>query len=226
MKVNVVQNVLQANDLVANKNREVFKKHQALAVNLISSPGSGKTTLLEKTIPALGPDQKSIVIVGDLQTTRDADRLSDKAYQVTQVNTGLSCHLYANQIAQSLETLKINEADYLFIDDEGLNYFSWRPQAEIHLDAAGFGLYYSTVIKFKKKTYVHAAARLKAFGTICKILGKNHTLTTLREFVVLPKTHKKCPVKFRKFLQHRFSGPGSNSNARLKVLYEEVKHLR
>jgi len=119
MKVNVVQNVLQANDLVANKNREVFKKHQTLAVNLISSPGSGKTTLLEKTIPALDPDQKSIVIVGDLQTTRDADRLSDKAYQVTQINTGLSCHLYANQIAQSLETLNVHEVDYLFIENVG-----------------------------------------------------------------------------------------------------------
>lgn len=119
MRVNVVKNVLQANDIVANKNREVFKENQTLAVNLISSPGSGKTTLLEKTIPALGPDKKSTVIVGDLQTTRDADRLSDKAYQVTQINTGLSCHLYANQIEQSLNELDFKEADFLFIENVG-----------------------------------------------------------------------------------------------------------
>jgi hypothetical protein len=118
------------------------------------------------------------------------------------------------------------EADSLFLDDEGLNYFSWRPQAEIHLDAAGFGLYYASVIKFKKKTYAHAAARLKAFGTICKLLGKNHTLTMLRDFAIIYSSHKKSPVKLWKYLQHRFSGPGSNSNARLKVLYEEVKHIR
>ena len=119
MKVNVVKNVLQANDIVANKNRQMFKENQTLVVNLISSPGSGKTTLLEKTIPALGPENKSIVIVGDLQTTRDADRLSDKAYQVTQINTGLSCHLYANQIAESLDDLNFKEADFLFIENVG-----------------------------------------------------------------------------------------------------------
>ncbi len=119
MKVNVVKNVLQANDIVANKNRQTFKESQTLAINLISSPGSGKTTLLEKTIPALNPDSQSIVIVGDLQTTRDADRLSDKAYQVTQINTGLSCHLYANQIAESLGDLNFKEADFLFIENVG-----------------------------------------------------------------------------------------------------------
>ena len=119
MKVNVVKNVLQANDMVADRNRQVFRENQVLAVNLISSPGSGKTTLLEKTVPALGPDNRSIVIVGDLQTTRDADRLSDKAYQVTQINTGLSCHLYANQIAESLCALDLTEAGFLFIENVG-----------------------------------------------------------------------------------------------------------
>lgn len=119
MKVNVVQNVLKANDIVANENREVFKENGTLAINLISSPGSGKTTLLEKTIPALSPESKSIVIVGDLQTTRDADRVADKAYQVTQINTGLSCHLYANQIAQSLSELDFKAADFLFIENVG-----------------------------------------------------------------------------------------------------------
>jgi hydrogenase nickel incorporation protein HypB len=114
-----VSNVLKANDLVANKNREIFKAHQTLAVNLISSPGSGKTTLLEKTIPALGKEKRSIVIVGDLQTTRDADRLSDKARQVTQINTGLSCHLYANQIAQSLDALDLDRSDFVFIENVG-----------------------------------------------------------------------------------------------------------
>jgi len=119
MKVNVVKNVLQANDIVAQHNREAFKENGTLAVNLISSPGSGKTTLLEKTLPALGEDCKSIVVVGDLQTTRDADRLENNAYQVTQINTGLSCHLYANQIAESLDALDLAEADFLFIENVG-----------------------------------------------------------------------------------------------------------
>jgi len=119
MKINVVKKVFKANDLVAQENRKIFKETGILAVNVISSPGSGKTTLLEKTIPSLMPDQKSLVIVGDLQTTRDAERLSPFAQQVTQINTGLSCHLYANQIAQSLGDLNLKEADFFFIENVG-----------------------------------------------------------------------------------------------------------
>ena len=119
MKVNVVKNVLKANDVVAEENRRIFKEAGTLAINLISSPGSGKTTLLEKTIPRLLPSQKSIVIVGDLETTRDADRLSPYAEEVTQINTGLSCHLYANQIAKSLNSFDLTKSDFLFIENVG-----------------------------------------------------------------------------------------------------------
>ncbi len=118
-KVNVVKNVLGANDLVAEKNRETFKQANILSVNLISSPGSGKTTLLVKTMAALQPEQKSIAIVGDLKTTRDADRLSETAWESIQINTGMSCHLYANQIAQSIDNVALAQAEFLFIENVG-----------------------------------------------------------------------------------------------------------
>ncbi len=119
MKVNVVKSVLKANDLIAENNRDLFRQYRTVALNLISSPGSGKTTLLERTISALKPAQQSVVIVGDLETSRDADRLQPHAYEVTQINTGLSCHLYANQIAQSARDLPLDQADYLFIENVG-----------------------------------------------------------------------------------------------------------
>ncbi|MHC4124655.1 MAG: hydrogenase nickel incorporation protein HypB [Planctomycetota bacterium] len=121
MKINVVsvKRAIDANNVVASENRRLFKEADTLAINLISSPGSGKTTLLEKTIPALLPERKSIVIVGDLNTTRDAERLVSCAHQVTQINTGMSCHLYANQIAKSLGDLNLEAADFLFIENVG-----------------------------------------------------------------------------------------------------------
>ncbi|MDD4956347.1 MAG: hydrogenase nickel incorporation protein HypB [Candidatus Omnitrophica bacterium] len=119
MRINVVKNVLNSNDVVAEKNREMFRKAGLLAVNLISSPGSGKTTLLEKTIPELGRDKRSVVLVGDLDTTRDAERLEPHAAEVTQINTGMSCHLYANQVSGSLEEGKLKGMDYLFIENVG-----------------------------------------------------------------------------------------------------------
>jgi hypothetical protein len=95
------------------------------------------------------------------------------------------------------------------LDDEGINYYSWRPQAEIFLDAAGLGLDYASAIKFKKKNHTHAAARLKTFGTICKLMGQNHATSTLRDFTSIHSSHKKSPDKLWKYLQHRFSGPGN-----------------
>ena len=118
MKITVAQRVLKANDTVAQENRKVFKEAGLLSLNLISSPGSGKTTLLEKTLPALKPE-KSIVIVGDLETTRDAERVEKEALDVVQINTGMSCHLYANQVTESLKGLPLKEADYLFIENVG-----------------------------------------------------------------------------------------------------------
>lgn len=119
MKVNVVKSVLQANDIVANETRQVFKTNKVLAANFISSPGSGKTTLLEKTLQALSGKHKSVVLVGDLQTTRDADRLAPHAEEVTQINTGLSCHLYANQVAEGLKDMNLNDIGFVFIENVG-----------------------------------------------------------------------------------------------------------
>ncbi len=119
MKINVVESVLKANDAIALENRRRMDAAGVLAINLMSAPGSGKTTLLEKTIPALGPGQRCAVLVGDLQTTRDADRLGAVAAEVTQINTGQGCHLTASQVAAGLDTLKLKEIAYLFIENVG-----------------------------------------------------------------------------------------------------------
>ena len=119
MKINVVESVLKANDTVANENRRRLNATQVLAINLMSAPGSGKTTLLEKTIPALGPDNTSAVLVGDLQTTRDAERLGGLAAQTTQINTGRGCHLDAAQVSAGLDSLILAGLAYLFIENVG-----------------------------------------------------------------------------------------------------------
>jgi hydrogenase nickel incorporation protein HypB len=47
--VEVEQDILHHNNLLAQRNRGYFLAKHILALNLVSSPGSGKTTLLEKT---------------------------------------------------------------------------------------------------------------------------------------------------------------------------------
>ncbi|MGD8451163.1 MAG: hydrogenase nickel incorporation protein HypB [Phycisphaerae bacterium] len=119
MKINVVESVLKANDAVAEENRRRLSAARLLAVNLMSAPGSGKTKLLEKTIPALGSEYLSAVLVGDLQTTRDAERLGDLAAHTTQINTGSGCHLTATQVAEGLKGLPLEQVAFLFIENVG-----------------------------------------------------------------------------------------------------------
>ncbi len=118
-KINVVESVLKANDAIARENRERMTRANLLSVNLMSAPGSGKTTLLEKTLPELAPEHACAVLVGDLQTTRDAERVGDLASAVTQINTGRGCHLDAAQVAEGLSGLPLDAVDFLFIENVG-----------------------------------------------------------------------------------------------------------
>jgi len=119
MKINVAKSVLDAGEQVAEENRRRIGAAGLLAINLMSSPGSGKTALLENTIPALASEGKSAVLVGDLQTTRDAERLDPLAAQVTQINTGRGCHLSPIQVAEGLRSLDLRDIDFLFIENVG-----------------------------------------------------------------------------------------------------------
>lgn len=119
MKIKVVESVLKANDAIADTNRSLLNKHNVMAINMMSAPGSGKTTLLQRTIPAIAAKKKCAVLVGDLQTTRDAERLSGLGAEVIQINTGRGCHLDPQQVTEGLQTLNLEEIDLLFIENVG-----------------------------------------------------------------------------------------------------------
>ena len=76
-EIKVVRRVLDANDIMANRMRSHFAAHKVFVLNMMSSPGSGKTTTLQKTLARIMPDLRCAVIVGDICTTNDADRLAE-----------------------------------------------------------------------------------------------------------------------------------------------------
>ncbi len=119
MKINVMQDVLQANDRIAGENRQLFQKNHNLVLNLMSSPGAGKTSLLEKTAELLQGKLRLGVIVGDLETTRDADRISKYNVPAIQLTTGNACHLDANMVSYALPHLKLDEIDILVVENVG-----------------------------------------------------------------------------------------------------------
>lgn len=119
IKIQLVKNVLKANDVIAAGNRDFFADNGILAINVMSSPGAGKTTLIENTITSLKNEMTIAVIEGDIQTTYDADRISAVGAQVVQINTEGACHLDANMISQTLGQMELDSVDSLIIENVG-----------------------------------------------------------------------------------------------------------
>jgi hydrogenase nickel incorporation protein HypB len=119
MKINVMTDILEANDRIATANGDVFNKNRNLVLNLMSSPGAGKTSLLEKTGEALKGNLRLGVIAGDIETSRDAERLEKHKLPVIQLTTGSACHLDANMIASALPHIDLKKIDILVIENVG-----------------------------------------------------------------------------------------------------------
>ena len=115
----VEQDILQRNNLLAERNRGYFEAKNIFCLNLMSSPGSGKTTLLEETIRQLKNRKTIYVIEGDQQTSNDADRIATLGIPVFQVNTGTGCHLEASMINHALKHLNPEANSLLFIENVG-----------------------------------------------------------------------------------------------------------
>ncbi len=122
MEVKVAKNVLNVNQTLAAQNRAFFTEKGVFTVNVMSSPGSGKTTLLEKTLARISSDVTAAVIVGDVCTTHDADRLSGAGVQVIQINTdafGGDCHLAAHVVRNAANDLDLDGIDLLIVENIG-----------------------------------------------------------------------------------------------------------
>ena len=121
-EIKVVRRVLDVNEKMAEQNRRLFAEKGLFVLNLMSSPGSGKTTTLQKTIARIMPEIKTAVIVGDICTTHDADRLAETGAPVVQINTdefGGDCHLVAHVIEKAAVTLDLDAIDFLVIENVG-----------------------------------------------------------------------------------------------------------
>jgi hydrogenase nickel incorporation protein HypB len=117
--VEVRQNVLKQNDLLARELRARFREAGVNVVSLVSSPGAGKTAFLEKMLSLLRPDHAVAALVGDLATENDAARLARSGAPVRQITTGTVCHLDAAMIQNALEGWRMEELDLLFIENVG-----------------------------------------------------------------------------------------------------------
>jgi hydrogenase nickel incorporation protein HypB len=115
----VRQNVLKHNDQVARDLRRRFHDAGVFVISLVSSPGSGKTAFLERTLTTMHASHRVAALVGDLATENDAARLARSQAPVKQIVTGTICHLEAAMVQKALEDWKLDELDFLFIENVG-----------------------------------------------------------------------------------------------------------
>src|ERR671928_1909263 len=119
----VLEGVLDANDALAQANREKFDQTGTYVINMMSSPGAGKTALLEQTLERTRGKLRLGVLEGDVQTTLDADRLARFHVPLVQVKTdpgfGGECHLDANLVRSGLSELPLADIDVLVIENVG-----------------------------------------------------------------------------------------------------------
>lgn len=115
--ISVIQKILDKNDNEASHNRAHFDNHKVLGINLMSSPGSGKTTLLEHLSEVA--DFKFGVVEGDLETSKDADRLKAKGISAVQIQTGSACHLDAFMVHKGLHDLSLDDIEVCFVENVG-----------------------------------------------------------------------------------------------------------
>lgn len=118
-KVEVVTQILSANDQIAEENQALIQSRKILAINLMASPGAGKTSLILQTAKALNGRARLGVIEGDIASRIDADKVAAAGLPVVQINTGGTCHLDAPMIRQALSALPLGEIDILFVENVG-----------------------------------------------------------------------------------------------------------
>jgi hydrogenase nickel incorporation protein HypB len=121
-EIKIIRRVLDVNDTIAHQNRELFREKGVFVINVMSSPGSGKTAILVKTLSHIMPEVRCAVIVGDICTSNDADRLAVSGAPVVQVNTdafGGDCHLAAHVIKTAVDNFNLDDIDLLIVENIG-----------------------------------------------------------------------------------------------------------
>lgn len=117
--VTIERKVLEKNDALAHRNRQVLKAAGIFSINMVSSPGAGKTSLLERTVEHLRGRVRMSVIEGDVQTDFDARRIAKQNVPVVQIVTNGACHLEAKLVQDAMSQLDLRGTELLVIENVG-----------------------------------------------------------------------------------------------------------
>ena len=119
VEVRVYRDLLAADAEWAQRTRAALDRDETVMVNMIGAPGCGKTCLIERTAATAAGRCRIAVLEGDVETTRDADRLARAGVAVSQLITQGACHLPASLVHQALRDLALAEFDVVVVENVG-----------------------------------------------------------------------------------------------------------
>jgi hydrogenase nickel incorporation protein HypB len=121
-RIEVIQNILEANETIASRNQQLLDKHKVFVINIMSAPGAGKTSLILQALAKLKGRLSVAVIEGDVASTVDAEKVQSAAKTVVQINTRNmpeSCSLMAAMIESALKDMPLDDIDLILIENVG-----------------------------------------------------------------------------------------------------------
>ena len=118
-EVSIGTDLIQRNEELALKNKDLLDAHHVKAFNIMGAIGSGKTMLIEHAVERLKDTHTCAVFAGDVIARYDTERFEKKGIQAVPLNTGKECHLDAHLVGHALEKLNLDTIDLLFIENVG-----------------------------------------------------------------------------------------------------------
>ncbi|MHC4873879.1 MAG: hydrogenase nickel incorporation protein HypB [Planctomycetota bacterium] len=116
--IRVYKDLMGENEKWAEETRKLLAEKNILMINIIGSPGCGKTTLLEGMVGGL-KGLRIAVLEGDVETTKDAQRIAALNIEASQLLTGGACHLEAKLVHYALKDLNLDELDVVVVENVG-----------------------------------------------------------------------------------------------------------
>lgn len=118
--IDVVEDILRANEDLAEENRRLLDQQGVLGMNIMASPGAGKTSVILRTIDTLRAEMRLGVVEGDTApVTIDADKVILAGMPAVQINTGGNCHLDAVMLSQALPEMPLETIELLIVENVG-----------------------------------------------------------------------------------------------------------
>ncbi|MCR5624352.1 MAG: hydrogenase nickel incorporation protein HypB [Lachnospiraceae bacterium] len=118
-EIKVVKQIMEWNDDVSDKIKELTASKNVCIINVMGSPGAGKTSLITRLIEELSKEYKIGVIEGDITDTIDAVKIDELGIPVVQLQTDGACHIEAMSIEHILPMFNLDELDIIFVENIG-----------------------------------------------------------------------------------------------------------